>query len=59
MGKQSIFPCAFRVWESWGGEDGGNRNCHVLGEMGKNGSCHVFSTKGGNGESGSCHVLSM
>ncbi len=29
------------------------------GGNGENGSCHVLSMKGGNGENGSCHVLSI
>jgi hypothetical protein len=63
MGKQSIFPCAFRVWESWGGEDGGNRNWEkwklpcVFNERGKWGKWKLpcaFNVRGkeGNGENG-------
>jgi len=46
MGEESMFPCAFRVWGSWGGG---------MGEL----EGHVLSMKGGNGGNGICHVLSM
>jgi hypothetical protein len=48
-----MFPCAFRVWGSWGGGYGGNRSCHVLsmkGERAKEEVATCFQSKGEMGK---------